>query len=335
MGNVAKPISVGAGGLDLLMPMHVRLDSEGRVTGCGPTIAKLFPASPLRRRFFDLFEVRRPAGLDSLSALAARTGTRLHLALRDATGVTLRGISTPLHDGRGLLINLSFGISVLEAVRRHCLTDSDFATTDLTVELLYLVEAKSAVTDELHRLNRRLDEARRVAQEEALTDTLTGLRNRRAFDQALEAVIATGGPFGLLHLDLDLFKQVNDTLGHAAGDHVLRAVARVLSRETRAGDTVARVGGDEFLMIFPGVSDATRLRKVAERMIAGVVKPIPFEGRDCRVSASIGMTLSANYDWPEASRMLADSDAALYSAKRGGRSIAVLAPPRLGRSGRG
>ncbi|MCE6951039.1 GGDEF domain-containing protein [Cereibacter sphaeroides] len=328
MGNVAKPVSIGAGGLDLLMPMHLRLDAQGAVAGCGPTLRKLFPDSPLRRGFFDLFEVRRPAGVATLAALAARTGTRLHLATRDGVNVSLRGIATPMHEGRGLLLNLSFGISVLEAVRRYGLTDGDFAATDLTVELLYLVEAKTAVTEELHRLNRRLEEARRAAEEEALTDTLTGLRNRRALDQALDAAISARQPFGLMHLDLDFFKQVNDTLGHPAGDHVLRTVARILTQETRSGDTVARVGGDEFMMIFPGVADAARLQKVAQRMIAGVAKPIPFEGRPCRVSASIGMTLSELYDRPERERMLADSDAALYSAKRAGRGVAVMRQPR-------
>lgn len=324
MGAAATGIGIGAGGLDLLMPMHLRLDPSGAISGCGPTLRKLFPEPPLGRPFFHLFEVCRPAGIETTSALSARSGTRLHLAARNGSGVCLRGVATPLHDGRGLLLNLSFGISVLEAVRRHGLTNGDFAATDLTVELLYLVEAKTAVTEELHRLNRRLEQARRAAEEEALTDELTGLRNRRALDQALEAAILTRQPFGLMHLDLDFFKEVNDSFGHAAGDHVLRSVAQVLARETRSGDTVARIGGDEFMMIFPGVADAERLRKVARRMIAEVDKPILFEGRPCRVAASIGMTLSVLHDPPEPARILADADAALYAAKRAGRGVAVM-----------
>lgn len=323
MGSVSKPVGIGAGGLDLLMPMHLRLDPLGEIAGCGPTLRKLFAESPVRRPFFDLFKVRRPTGIETPAALAARTGVRLHLTTLDG-GVSLRGVATPKHEGRGLLMNLSFGISVIEAVRRHGLTDGDFAPTDLAVELLYLVEAKTAVAEELRRLNGRLERARRLAEEEALTDELTGLRNRRAIDQALEAVIATRRPFGLMHLDLDFFKEVNDSFGHAAGDEVLRAVAQVLSRETRTGDTVARIGGDEFMMLFPGLSDPAPMKRLAARVIADVARPIPFGGGVCRVSASIGMTLSVRYDRPDLARMLADADEALYAAKRAGRGTAVL-----------
>lgn len=148
----------------------------------------------------------------------------------------------PTLDG-GAFLNLSFGIGVAEAVRRHALTVEDFAATDLTVEMLYLVEAKTAVMDELRNLNRRLQGAKVAAEEQALTDQLTGLRNRRALDLQMKALIRLGASFGLMHIDLDFFKQVNDTLGHAAGDHVLREVARVLTQETRATDMAARVGG--------------------------------------------------------------------------------------------
>ena len=158
-----------------------------------------------------------------------------------------RGLAVPL-DGGGVLINLSFGMTVVEAVRDHRLTDADFAPTDLAMELLYLVEAKTAVMQELRDMNRRLEGAKTAAEEQALTDTLTGLRNRRAMDMALSRLMLRGTPFGLMHLDLDFFKAVNDTLGHAAGDHVLRQVARVLRVQMRGGDTVARMGGDEFVV---------------------------------------------------------------------------------------
>jgi GGDEF domain-containing protein len=140
---------------------------------------------------------------------------------------------------------------VNEAVRRYGLTVADFAATDLTIEMLYLVEAKSAVMEELRHLNLRLHGAKAAAEEQALSDTLTGLCNRRALDLGLGALVQQGQTFGLMHLDLDYFKQVNDTHGHAAGDAVLRQVALVLREETRASDLVARVGGTSLCWCFP------------------------------------------------------------------------------------
>ena len=147
-------------------------------------------------------------------------GQRLHVDLR-GKGDTFRGLAVPTGDG-GMLLNLSFGIRLIDAVRQHALTDADFAATDMAVEMLYLVEVKQAVMTELRRLNLRLQGAKATAEEQALTDTLTGLRNRRALDVSLPALIGQGVAFGLMHIDLDYFKQVNDTLGHAAGDQVLR-----------------------------------------------------------------------------------------------------------------
>ena len=314
-----------------LMPMHVSLDAAGQILGMGPTLAKLLGDAPIGHAFSAVFIVRRPAGLNTATDLRARAGERLHLALRDLAGTTLRGLAVPV-EGGGLLINLSFGIGVIEAVRQHRLAGADFAPTDLAVEMLYLVEVKTAVMQELRRLNLRLQGAKVAAEEQALTDTLTGLRNRRALDTTLPAVIRQGVGFGLMHIDLDYFKQVNDTLGHAAGDLVLREVAKVLTLETRASDTVARVGGDEFVVILPGLSDVNRLAQIARRIIDRLTQPIDFEGKACLISASIGLTTSTRYDPPDADRMLSDADAALYASKRAGRAQAqFFDPPNTGR----
>ena len=316
---------LGPEALGALMPLHLVVAGDGKIMGCGPSMQKLMEGKPLLGfDLFDVFEIRRPSGLGTLAALRARAGGRIYLTARALPATGFRGLAVPLAGGKGMLINLSFGIGVVDAVRDHALTDADFAATDLAVELLYVVEAKSAVMQELRDLNLRLQGANSAAEEQALTDTLTGLRNRRALDLALAQAVAGPRPFALMHLDLDFFKAVNDTLGHAAGDHVLRSVAEVLTAETRANDTVARVGGDEFVILLPGLIDPTRLEQIALRIIAGLCEPIPFEATFCRIAASVGVTWSTAYDRPDADTMLNDADQALYSAKRAGRACVRL-----------
>lgn len=324
-----QEVQIGAASLEVLMPMHVVLGSTGHVTGFGPTLAKLFPGTRLiGRQFFDLFEVRRPFKITTMAGLRAVAGRRVYLSLREPGSVVLRGVAMPLVEGQGMLMNLSFGVGVIDAVRTHALTDADFTPTDLTMEMLFLVEVNAAVTGELRQLNLRLRGAKVEAEEQALTDTLTGLRNRRGLDQALAILAQTGQPFSLMHIDLDYFKAVNDTFGHLAGDEVLRAVGRVLVEETRVGDTVARVGGDEFLLAFPGALETETLSVIAERIISRIQQPVDYDGQSCCISASIGIALSRDYPWLDLERMLGDVDAALYASKRGGRGRATLSEPQ-------
>lgn len=319
------PICLDLAAIDQLMPMHLCLSQAGVIVSAGTTLGKLFPDTDLLGQcIFDLFEIRRPGGISTMADLVAHTGKRFFLGLHGSPLAAMRGIALPYDNGKALLVNLSFGIGVIDAVRHHALTAADFAPTDLTVELMYLVEAKSAVMDELRNLNLRLQGAKVAAEEQALTDTLTGLRNRRALHQVLEELSQDTSYFGLMHIDLDYFKAVNDTLGHAAGDHVLREVAMVLCAETRAGDKVARVGGDEFVIVLPALADTTVLSQIASRIIARLNVPMEFEGQLCRIAASIGMTLSNYYDTPDAEQMLIDADQALYASKRAGRAQATL-----------
>lgn len=306
-----------------MMPMFLWLAPDGTVHDSGPTLRKLLRVDPAGRHLRELFDLRRPRDIAGFDDLKRLSGMRLHLQLRSPPMTGFRGIAVVLADEQGVLLNLSFGIGVSEAVRAHDLTDADFAPTDLTVEMLYLAEAKSAVMQELRALNRRLQEAKAAAEEQALTDTLTGLANRRAMDQAIDKLISQGTPFGLAHVDLDFFKQVNDTLGHAAGDHVLQQVARILIDETRNGDIVARVGGDEFVLIFPGLTQLEVMGSIARRMIARLSEPMSYGGRSCRISASVGMTVSTLYTTPRPDRLLSDADRALYASKSMGRGLAT------------
>jgi diguanylate cyclase (GGDEF)-like protein len=306
--------------LDALMPMHVVIGPAGHIRACGPTLARLAGNRPLPgARLLEAFEFLRPAAPLALADLLTAAGRRLSLRFRAPPRTAFKGLIVPLPEGQGALMNLSFGIGAVAAVADHGLTAGDFAPTDLTVELLYLVEAKSAAMDQWRRLSRKLDGARSAAEEQALTDALTGLRNRRALEEALGRLIASGQRFGLMHLDLDRFKAVNDTFGHAAGDTVLGAVARALRAEVREEDIAARVGGDEFVLVFPGVTDTARLERLARRIIARIEEPVPFGPHLCRISASAGVTVSPFYRRPEPGRMLHDADQALYASKRAGR----------------
>ncbi|MGL4236415.1 diguanylate cyclase [Tabrizicola sp.] len=307
------------------MPMHLLLDSDGRALSFGPTLARVLQDDAIPGALFeDLFEVRSPGGAVTVQEVLARGGNRFRLLPRNGVRAGLRGLGMRLGDEGKILLNLSFGNDLIAAVRELALTDADFAATDLAMELLYLAEANSAVTRELRGLNLRLEGARMAAEEEAMTDPLTGLRNRRAVDLVLERMCAARASFGLLQMDLDFFKAVNDTLGHAAGDFVLGAVGQILREQLRAEDCAARIGGDEFLVIVVGRSDPKTLQGIAERIIARICQPMEFEGQPCQVSASIGIVRSTDLADPQAAQLLATADRALYSAKHAGRGRAVL-----------
>lgn len=311
--------------LGALMPMHVLAGPTGHILATGPTLARLCEGQPLvGQRLLEAFEFRRPSAPTSIGDLRDRAGRRISLRLRKASGTAFKGHLVALPGDQGVLLNLSFGIGAVGAVTEHRLSAADFAPTDLTIEMLYLVEAKSMAMEESRRLNARLERARSNAEEQALTDPLTGLRNRRALEETLARLLAARVPFGLIHMDLDHFKQVNDTLGHAAGDAVLGAVARALRADLRGGDLAARLGGDEFVLVLPEMTDPDRLVVIAQRVIARIEEPVAYGEDECRVSASAGVALSTGRDSADAETILQDADAALYASKHAGRACVTV-----------
>ena len=171
-------------------------------------------------------------------------------------------------------------------------------------------------TQNLWRANRRISEL-------AQTDALTALANRRAFADRLEAAFAASrrgsGPFALLYFDLDHFKDVNDTLGHPAGDALLRQVADRVKDSMRKEDLVARFGGDEFAVLQTDIADLTAAGTLATAIGKVVAAPYTIDGNEVRVTASIGISCySTEIAGPEA--MMMQADLALYRAKEDGRN---------------
>ncbi|RWD03392.1 MAG: EAL domain-containing protein [Mesorhizobium sp.] len=163
--------------------------------------------------------------------------------------------------------------------------------------------------------NAELEAASARIEHVALHDSLTGLPNRRYLDEMLAESGATGRT-ALLHLDLDRFKQINDTLGHAAGDAMLVHASKVIKANARPADFVARIGGDEFVVVGHGAGD-DRLAELASRIIEEMRQPVNFQGHQCRFGVSIG--IAAN-DGVDARQLLVNADLALYRAKSHGRN---------------
>ncbi len=171
--------------------------------------------------------------------------------------------------------------------------------------------------------SRRLERQRLVRL--ALHDGLTGLANRTLLEDRLEAALARAGQanlaVGLLYLDLDGFKKVNDSLGHDTGDALLVAVAAKLSAVLRSGDTAGRVGGDEFLVIAYDMVDESGLREVSRRVRSALARPLRVGDREVTVRASIGAVLSRPGE--PGSALVRRADAAMYASKRARRRAAA------------
>ena len=154
-------------------------------------------------------------------------------------------------------------------------------------------------------------------------DALTGLPNRVLLEDRLTQSLAQAKrnqqQVALLFVDLDGFKGVNDTLGHAAGDILLKQVAARLAWAVRASDTLARMGGDEFALVLNDVRDTPSAMRVAEKLLETLAEPFPLEGRELRISASIGLAFYPE-DGQDADTLLRHADVAMYRAKASGRN---------------
>lgn len=179
-------------------------------------------------------------------------------------------------------------------------------------------------TSELESALQSIQHAKAISEREALHDPLTRLPNRRYLRNKLDEMVAAAREqnrhLAILHIDLDRFKQINDTCGHAAGDHLLRHVSNVLGSVTTEQTFVARIGGDEFVMVAEFDGDLARIAGLGEAVVDQLSRPTRFEETLLRFGASVGIAFARGAS-VDAAKLLVQADLALYRAKENGRGI--------------
>ena len=270
--------------------------------------------------------------------------TAMHILSKGSYDVIITDLKMPELDGFGVLaavkrLGLSIEVIILtgahaqdmsSAVRALRLGAHDYLTKPPSSgdEVILTVERaveKKRLRDENKRLLHELESL-------SMTDALTGVPNRRSFDQALAQEMARarryGSALGVVVLDIDHFKKVNDTHGHQGGDEVLRSFARTVAGELREGDVLFRYGGEEFVALLPYADQAGAV-KAAERLVKAVgASSIRVGSTMVKVTTSAGVAALASSD-ADGLSLVARADNALYEAKRNGRNQVQASAPRL------
>ncbi|MBZ9752315.1 EAL domain-containing protein [Deinococcus sp. HMF7604] len=257
---------------------------------------------------------------------SARDVLQRATALADELNLTLRQAEAHLHLSAVLeqlgaypeaLHHARQAAAAEQAVTADVLRQkSQVLATQLKVERLeHRAEEERLRNQELSHANAALQVAQERLAYQAQHDALTGLMNRAAFEAALQGAIQARETMGVLFIDLDHFKQVNDTLGHDVGDQLLIQVAERLQRSVRDGDLVARQGGDEFTVLLRRVRSHEEAEAAAGRILAALSAPTELAGRTLTVTASIGVAVSPD-DGTDVTSLQKNADLAMYLAKR-------------------
>lgn len=190
---------------------------------------------------------------------------------------------------------------------------------DVTKDVLLNQQLREAKA-QAEKQNEELRAARARLEHQSMHDALTGLPNRRYLDSHIAGLDGqdTGQRLAVLHLDLDRFKEINDTLGHATGDHLLILVGERLLAALEPGEFVARVGGDEFVVVIQGEEPAGRARMLAASIVSCMALPFEVDGNPCRIGCSVGIAVQEKTDG-KVRNLVVNADIALYEAKKQGR----------------
>ncbi|MBC7984684.1 MAG: diguanylate cyclase [Candidatus Obscuribacterales bacterium] len=221
-------------------------------------------------------------------------------------------------------------ILVITAQPGHKLRALTGGAKDFISKPFDMLEAKTRINNmlEVRLLYKQLQQYNHALESLALHDPLTGLPNRQLLMDRLLLAISharrNNGTMATMYLDLDGFKQINDTMGHDVGDALLTMVAARLVAAVRQEDTVARVGGDEFVIAFWELTHAEGANKVASKIIQSVSQPYSIQGHTVNITASVGVSIYPT-NGAEVETLMKSADLALYEAKRSGKNVYRIA----------
>jgi diguanylate cyclase (GGDEF)-like protein/PAS domain S-box-containing protein len=252
------------------------------------------------------------------------TGTRFEWLLEGAENSRLLHLLADAPSSAG------HGVEVLECSLRH----SDGGTRQFEIQhadLLHDEHVRGIVLNSRDVSERKAFEQQ--LQHQAFHDPVTGLANRALFAERVRHAVARTrreqNGLAVLFIDLDDFKTINDSLGHAAGDQVLLAVAKRLSESIRASDTAARFGGDEFAVLLEGVESAQEAADTAERILEALAQPLTLEHKELVIRSSMGLSVVEGEAGGDADELIRNADAAMYIAKRDGKGGYRLFEPAM------
>src|SRR5712671_2771236 len=288
------------------------------------TLRALSGAIPDQTQQIELFGARigeELARLDTLIEIHRRNGV-------EATIRSIRATAGPATIHRVELLTAELqGAAEGRLARRteQSRRSSDLSVITAAVAMLFNVGLLGLVILLARREIKERRHAEEVVRFAATHDPLTGLPNRLLLaeraNRALASARSEGCGVGLLFIDLDRFKNINDALGHEAGDRLLQNVAGRLARCVRRSDTIARQGGDEFVVLIEALQDRGDLAQVAQKILVEVAKPMTVYGKEFQITASIGISVSP-VDGEDLRALLNNADIAMYRAKQQGKNTA-------------